>query len=83
MTHVAVGARDFIVVMLATMPTKPSVPIVTVEAHRVLAIDACYIAGLEIDDWRAFLTAPHPGRVRPAWPVAGLALQLAVSERAA
>ena len=78
-----VGAGDLVIAMRPTMPSKSNIGFMAVQAHVILQADTGFCIGSKFDDGRPLLPAPHSGRVCSAWSVAGLALQPAVTERAA
>ena len=77
---VAIRASDCIVVMRTSMPGKASIAEVTLDAIVVLVFYQCRRIRGESRDRRTFLAAPDAARVVTARSVAGLALQLPVSE---
>jgi len=82
MTGVAVRTRDIVYVVVITVPAEAGVRLVTFQAQAILYIDWCHRARAEYSPGRrALLPAPHPSRVVTGWAVAGLALQLPVTER--
>ncbi len=83
MTDMTVGAGYFVIAMRPTVPSKSNIGIVAVQAHVILQADTGFCIGSKFDDGRPLLPAPHSGRVCSARSVTGLALQLAVTERAA
>lgn len=80
---VAIGAGDLVVVMWPAMPAETDVGIVASKAHVILDTNLGLLMRTKFDEGRSLLAAPDPGRVRPAGTVAGLALQLSVTEGAA
>jgi hypothetical protein len=79
----AIGTRYFFVVMWAAVPPKTNISAVTIEAHSILHHDIRVFLRSKFDDRRPFLPTSHSWGMVTARSVAGLALQLAVAERAA
>jgi hypothetical protein len=79
---VAIHAGDLVDRVLAGVPAETDTAVVTLEALAVLFLDGGRTAEVKEGYRRAFLSAPHAAGVIAAGPVAGLALQLAVAERA-
>ena len=78
---VAVGARDLVARVRAVVPANANALLVTIKAHAVLGFDIAGRVRAEVRTWGPFLPAPHATRMGVARPVAGLALQLPVTER--
>jgi hypothetical protein len=79
MRVVAVDAGDTVVVVVVAMPAEAGVVCMTAEAGAVLGLDRIVDAEGQ-ERRRPFLAAAHG--MRPGRAVTGLALQLAVAERA-
>lgn len=80
---VTVRTGNFVAGVHAGMPAKTNVVFVTLETYAVLIFQGCDRARAKMRDSGPFLTPADAARVRIARPVAGLALQLPVPERAA
>ncbi len=83
MTCVAVGTGNFVNVVRPAMPSETDLTVVAVEAHGILYADAGFVVRPKRHDGWPLFSTPHPGRMLSTGSVAGFALQLAMSERAA
>lgn len=77
----AVGARDVIHVVVVAVPAKAGVSLMTIQAEVVLYSDRRRNGRAEVGTgWRAFLATTYAAGVVARRTVAGLTLQLAVTE---
>ena len=82
MARMAIGASDFVDVVVVTVPAKARIRGVAIHAEAVLGVDWCGRVFSE-DGARcgAFLAAAYSSGMIAGWAVAGFALQLAMTER--
>ena len=80
MAAVTVGTGDLFHIMRTAVPGKAQIILVTCGTELVLFKDGQHAAGSKSRYGRALLTAPHPPRMLAARSMAGLTLQLAVTE---
>jgi hypothetical protein len=81
-TVVTVDTGDLIDRMRAGVPAEADIAVVTAETLAILIFDRCRTGRTEERNCRSFLPAANPACVVTTGPVTGLALQLAVTERA-
>jgi hypothetical protein len=81
MARVAIGAGNCVVVMPAAVPGESGIGEVTIDAISVLLRNGGARVRTEHDSRRPFLTSSYATGMITARPVAGFALQLAVTER--
>ena len=82
MAVMAVDAGYLVDRVAAGVPAGADTAVVAVEALPVLCLDRGCAGAAEKRDGGPFLAPPHAPRMVAAGPVAGFALQLAVTERA-
>jgi hypothetical protein len=82
-TVVAVDTGHLVDRVRAGMPAEADIAVVAVETLAVVILDGFRARRTEEGNGRPLLAAPYPACVVTAGPVTGLALQLAVAERAA
>ncbi len=81
-TGMAIGAGDVIHIMIIAMPAEAGVTVVATDARTILVVYRRRRARSEIDrNWWALLAASNPASMIATGSMAGLALQLAVTER--
>jgi len=82
MARMAIGAGNFVDVVVVAVPAKARICCVTIHAESVLGVDRCRrVLAEDSAGSGAFLAAAYPPGMIPGWSVAGFALQLAVTER--
>ena len=82
MANMAIGTRNFIVIMRTAVPPETNVIAVTIEAHVVLHQDIRFFVRSKFDNWRPLLSTSNSAGVFAARSMTGLALQLSVAKRA-
>jgi hypothetical protein len=82
MAGMTVSTGDFVTAVRAGMPANADIVVVAISTHPVLHLERSIFMRAEIDDRRAFLTAPYSRCVCSTGSMTGFALQLAVTERA-
>lgn len=80
---VAVGAGNVVKTVRTRVPANTNIVRVTVKAHAVFLLDGGIVAVVEVNQRWTFLATSNATRVRVAGTVAGLTLQLTVTEGAA
>lgn len=80
MDGMTVSTGDFVTAVRAGMPANADIVAVALGTHRVLHLERRLFMRAEIDDRRAFPTAPYSRCVCSTGSVTGFALQLAATE---
>lgn len=82
MTIMAVGAGDLVHIVVVAVPAKPGVGLMAIHAEVVLHVDRRAAALAKYRAWRRpLLATPYAAGVVTRRTVAGLTLQLAMTER--
>ena len=82
MARMAIGAGNFVDVVVVAVPAKAGICCVTIHAESVLGVDRCRrVLAEDSAGSGAFLAAAHASGMIAGWSVAGFALQLAMTER--
>lgn len=78
----AIDAADLVARVSTVVPAEADIVLVTVQAHAVVLLDSTCRIRCVMRHRRPLLPPADTTGVRSAWPVAGLTLQLSLTERA-